>query len=97
MMTAATDGMDESLYSDEGEGSPEKEQAESVDEQNEKDATDLMAKDSFPGGCKVGDKYEVEITGDHGDQFSVKVIDNENKKSSDMEPDEELAAMDKEY
>lgn len=93
-MTDSMDGVDSELY-DGGEKS------DSVDEQNVKDATDLMSKDSFPGGCKVGDKYEIEITGDHGDQFSVKVVDSEKEESSetkpDMEPDEELASMNKAY
>lgn len=96
-MTDSMDGVDSDLYDSGGD----KSKPQSVDEQNTEEATDLMSKDSFPGGCKVGDKYQIEITGDHGDQFSVKVLDNEKEETSetkpDMEPDEELASMNKEY
>lgn len=84
-----TDGVDEDLYSS-NESPPNKPKSakpDSVDEQNEEEATDLISKDSFPGGCKVGDKYEVEITGDHGDQFSVKVVGDEDKKEPDKGPE----------
>ena len=89
-MTDSTDGVDSELYGD-----------DSVDEQNTKEATDLLSKDSFPGGCKVGDKYTIEITGDHGDQFSVKVVDSDKEEESetkpDAEPDDDLASVNSEY
>lgn len=77
------EGMDSSLY---GEDSS-KDTPDSVDDQNTEEATDLLAKDSFPGGCKVGDKYTIEITGDHGDQFSVKVLGDD--ETSETKPDDE--------
>lgn len=92
-MTSMMDGMDESLYGDE----PSKGKPESVDEQSEKDATDLMAKSSFPGGCKVGDRYDIEITGDHGDQFSVKVVNDEKDKSEAKSDEGELEDINSKY
>jgi len=78
-MKTKMDGMDEGLYNDEPSSDAEPMEAKgSVDQQEQEHGTDLMAKSSFPGDCKVGDKYEIEITGDHGDQFSVKVIKDEH-------------------
>lgn len=91
--------MDDSLYGD-GQSSEPKDTS-SVDEQNQESATDLMSKDSFPGGCRVGDKYEIEITGDHGDQFSVKVIGDdeksESKPDSEGSDDPEMAEINSKY
>lgn len=71
----------------------------SVDEEEQDDHADLMDKKSFPGGCKVGDKYEIEITADHGDQFSVKVMNGEHEETpeagSESNEDSEMAEMSK--
>lgn len=101
MMADKMDGMDQ--YED--DAPPSKSDPGSVDDKADEQATDLLAKSSFPGGCKVGDKYEVEITGDHGDQFSVKVLgsDSEDSESSDSSSstdsgnDPELDKMNSEY
>jgi len=99
------DGVDESLYGDGGGSSEPKSEPKSkpgsVDEQNEDKATDILSKSSFPGGCKVGDKYEVEITGDHGDQFSVKVVKPEEKETTPSDAgsgeDPELSDLNSKY
>jgi hypothetical protein len=98
-MTTETDGVDPELYDSGNDTTKEDAKPDSVDEQEAQDATGLLSKDSFPGGCKVGDKYEVEITGDHGDQFSIKVVgdDKETSEKPGMSPDEELDSMSKEY
>lgn len=97
------EGVDDSLY---GEGDPkpaaDRAKPDSVDEQSAEQATDLMSKTSFPGGCKVGDTYSVEITGDHGDQFSVKV-EKPGEKETNEKPeasegaDPELAEVNGRY
>ena len=102
MTTEATDGVDQGLY-DSGESEPApKASPDSVDDQATKQATDLLSKSSFPGGCKVGDKYEVEITGDHGEQFSVKVLGSEEDDTDETPPadsgsDSELDQMNSDY
>lgn len=94
------DGMDESLYGEDKPSAPQN-RPDSVDEESEDQATDLMSKTSFPGGCKVGDKYEIEITGDHGEEFSVKVVkpDEESKEKPEAESgeDPELAQVNSSY
>lgn len=91
------DGMDPGVY-----GDGPKKPAGSVDDQEQEQGTDLMNKASFPGGCAVGDKYEVEIVADHGDQFEVKVMKPEDKEQTpeaggEGSGDPELAEMDKNY
>ena len=95
MPMTSMEGVDEDLYGEGGESKPE---TDSVDGQEEQEATDLLSKSSFPGGCKVGDKYEIEITGDHGDQFSVKVAKPEEEETK-PEPgsDTDLEKMNSEY
>ena len=98
MQTDSTDGVDQDLYGNGESPEPEtKEQPDSVDEQNAEKATDLLSKSSFPGGCKVGDKYEVEITGNHGDQFSIKVVGKDSKDEADSDQDPDLAAINSKY
>ena len=80
------DGMDPDIYDETPK--PSDRQPKSVDEKDEEQGTDLLSKSSFPGGCKVGDKYTIEITGDHGDQFSVKVMGDEDKEMDHDEIEE---------
>jgi len=87
------EGVDEGLYG-EDDSKPD---PKSVDEKESEDATDLMSKSSFPGGCKVGDKYEIEITGDHGDQFSVKVVKPDEEKKETEGSDDEMEQMNSQY
>ena len=83
--------MDPDLYDDTPK--PTDKQPKSVDEQEEEHGTDLLSKSSFPGGCKVGDKYTIEITGDHGDQFAVKVMDSDEEESDK----DDIAEMNSKY
>ena len=80
------DGMDPDIYDETPK--PSDRQPKSVDEKDEEQGTDLLSKSSFPGGCKVGDKYTIEINGDHGYQFSVKVMGDEDKEMDHDEIEE---------
>lgn len=91
------DGIDSGLYGD-AEAAPSRAPAGSVDDQEQDAPTHLMDKSAFPGGCKVGDRYEIELVADHGEEFEVKILP-EKGGETETEPsaNEELDSMAEKY
>lgn len=103
MAMTSMDGMDDSLYGD----SPDKEESkpESIDEEeamNPSSLVDLKVLTGKHGPPKEGDEIVVKVVKIHGDQAEIayapeKPDEESGETKPDMEPDEELAKMNKEY
>jgi hypothetical protein len=102
MPMTSVEGVDDSLY---GDDKP-KDAPESVDQEESMNPTTLVdlkiltGKDGAPP--KVGEERVVKVVAVHGDQAEIEYApekpDNESTETKpDMEPDEELAQMSKEY
>ena len=85
-------------YDDAGAMSPETqsmpEDKSGGDDKSKGDGeTALANKSAFPGDCKPGDKYEVEVVGVHGEELEFKVTGGhegyEDAGEQDMQPEAE--------
>lgn len=101
-MTSEDSDMDSIYSEDRKPGEKPGAKPKSIDEQEAMNATQLMDKKAFPDGCEVGERYEVEVVADHGEEVEIKVVKPEEtpeKPNAEPKPDEdsELAEMDKQY
>lgn len=99
-MPEGDDGMDMMYPSDSAEketASTEKESPETVDEENEENAssTILAPKSAMGRMTKVGDKCMMRVVADHGDEVELEYSRADKQKSTEMSSDEEIEALDK--
>lgn len=85
-----------------GEESPGAEKPKSVDEENAEEAQILVNKSELPPGTKEGDTCTFEVVQDHGDEFSLRYVkeDEESREGSktsenlDADTASEISALD---
>ena len=92
MISQPEDGMDN--YPSSSPSTPPKEAPETVDEENQDNAskTILAPKTALGDMTKVGDECMMRVVADHGDEVELEYSDKEDKKDA-MSSDEEIDAM----
>lgn len=93
-MTEET-GMDDSLYSaPEGEKEEAtKDEAESVDDQNEENPTALIPTSALGKSAKVGDSITMKVTKIEGEEAIVELSSGDKKTDKEMSSSDELDSM----
>ncbi len=94
----ASGQQDEDLYADGADGGDETKSPEKTGDDQPDDATEAVLPKSIMAGKKfnVGDKVELEITGIHDEQYSVKYSmgdGDDASKDPDSDGDMDKAAM----